>query len=392
MSTGEVRTVSEAILICCLLALAGLMLIRPREAFGAPGALILSCLTLYAGIGIVVAILNGTDLEEAQWYLVRYVKSVLVIVAAAVSGRVLWRRAGGESVMLGVLLVMTASCALIMASPWLMSILRFPPPDGNYRFFGSFADPNEAGLMACFTVVTALALISSGRSRFFALGALLVAVAAIVGTFSRTALVVLPIVLLSSLLACRGIQRKRVAGAAAIVGVAVAGAVVVTGAEALDERQVSRWRSLYEMTATVSTRDLSLEERTTLWSLALEQTLDAPLLGNGLGRLHALDGAWYDPNGLLMGAHNEYLILAGEAGFLPFVLFALFLVVTLQAGFSKNASWPLAAVSGWAIVLTAFSMTFHGILTFRMCNFIIGLICAVTASCSRDEGLRPETT
>ena len=395
MWTGEEQAVSEAMLICCLLALAGLTRVGPREALGAPGALILSCLMSYAGIGIAVAIVAGDDLREAQWYLVRHLKSALVIVAAAVSGRVLWRRAGSERVTQGLLLVMTAGCTLILASPWLVSILRFPPPDGEYRFFGSFADPNEAGLMACFTVVTALALIDSGRSRVFALGALLVAVAALVGTFSRTAFIILPVVMLGSLLVSRGAGRKRIAGSVAVVAVAVAGAVAAVDTDALGERRVSRWDSLIGIVGLSSAEDVSLADRSTLWSLALEQTLDAPLLGNGLGRLHALDRAWYNTDGVLLGAHNQYLILAGEAGFLPLVLFVLFLVVTFQAGIGKKAVrpvWPLGAVSGWTIVLIIFSMTFHGILTYRICNYIIGLSCAIAASCSRDEGSRAETT
>ncbi|MCY4373125.1 MAG: O-antigen ligase family protein [Spirochaetaceae bacterium] len=396
MWTGEERAVSEAMLICCLLALAGLTRVGPREALGTPGVLILFCLMSYAGIGMTVAIVAGADLREAQWYLVRHVNSALVIIAAAVSGRVLLRRAGSERVMRGLLLVMTAGCTLILASPWLLSILRFPPLAGEYRFFGSFTDPNEAGLMACFTVVTALALIDSGRSRVFALGALLVGVAAVAGTFSRTAFIVLPLVLLGSLPASRGAGRKRIAGSVAVVAVAVAGALAAVDMDTLDQRGVSRWNSLIEVVGSSSVEDTSLADRSRLWSLALEQTLDAPLLGSGLGRLHSLDGAWYNREGVLLGAHNQYLILAGEAGFLPLALFVLFLVVTFQAGFRTKTDrpfvWSLGAVSGWTIVLIVFSMTFHGILTYRICNFIIGLICAVTASCPRHEVSRPETT
>lgn len=392
MSTGEERAVSEAMLICCLLALAGLLRVGPREALGTSGALILSCLVSYAGIGIVVSILDDADPREAWFYLVRHLKSVLVILAAAVGGRVLWRRDGGERVVLGLLLVMTASCTLILASPWLVNVLSFPPRDGAYRFFGSFADPNEAGLLACLTVVTALTQIGCGRFRVFALGALLVAVAALVGSFSRTALLVLPVVLLGSLLACRGVRRKRVAGGIAILVAVLAGVLGTVDTDTMYEPQLNRWESLLTLTDELSRSDLALAGRLPLWSLAVEQTLDAPLTGNGLGRLHHLDGAWINEDGILMGAHNQYLTLAGEAGFLPLVLFAMYLLVTLKAGFGKNAIWPLAAASGWAVVLAVFSITFHGVLTYRFCAFIIGLSCAVTASCARDERPGPETT
>ena len=365
------------------------------EALGPSGVLILSCLVSYAGIGIVVSILNGTDLRPHSewWYLVRHAKSAVVILAAAVGGLVLCRRIGRERVLLGLLLVMTVSCALILASPWLANFLQFLPPDAAYRFHGWFTDPNEAGLMACLTVCTALAVVGSGRSRVLAMGALLVAVAAGISTYSRTAWLTLILVSLGSLLAAStSVRPKRTVGAVAVVGIAVAVVLANTEMQEFGERQVERWESMYQFANAADLTETTLADRTILWSLALEQTLDAPLLGNGLGRIHALDEAWYNADGALMGAHNQYLVLAGEAGVLPLVLYVLFLVVTLQASFSKNASWPLGAVGGWVIVLTVFSVNFHGILTYRFCNFIIGFICAVTASCSRDEGPRPETT
>lgn len=388
---GGERAASGVMLFCCLVALAGLTRIGPRSALGTPGALILCCMMSYAGIGILVTTLSGAYPEPHTewWYLVRYANSALLILAVAVSGGVLWRRVGGERVMFGILLIMAGSCALVLVSPWLSSVLAYRPGAGDYRFFGAFADPNEAGLMACFTVAVALAVVGVERFRGLAYGALAVAVPAVVGTFSRTALLTLPIVLVGSLWASGGVQRKRVAVILGLVCVITVGAVASLDADRFDERQVSRWRSLLTLVDQADPDDLALAGRSVLWGLALEQTLEAPLHGNGLGRLHQLDGAWYSEDGDLLGAHNQYLILGGEAGFLPLALFVLFLAVTLRAGFGKNKTWPLVAVSGWSICLIVFSMAFHGVLTYRFCNFVIGLICAISAGWSRDEDLAP---
>lgn len=394
MSGGGERAASGVMLFCCLVALTGLTRIGPRSALGTPGALILACMLSYAGIGFVVATLSGAypGPHTEWWYLVRYAKSALLILAVAVSGGVLWRRVGGERVVSGILLVMTGSCALVLVSPWLSNVLPYPSRVGDYRLFGAFADPNEAGLMACFTVVVALAAVAVERLRVLAYGALAVAVPALVGTFSRTALVTLPIVLVGSLWVSGGVHRKRVAAILGLVCVITVAAVASLDADRFDERQVSRWRSLFTLVDQADPDDLALAGRLVLWGLALEQTLEAPLHGNGLGRLHQLDGAWYSEDGDLLGPHNQYLILGGEAGFLPLALFLLFFAVTLRTGFGKNRTWPLVAVSGWSIVLLVFSMAFHGVLTYRFCNFVIGLICAITAGCSRDEVLRPGTT
>ena len=243
------------------------------------------------------------------------------------------------------------------------------------------------------TAVTALAVMRRGRSQFLAYGALLVAVAALVGTFSRTALVVLPILVLGALLVSRGAQRRRLAGGTVIIGLVLAGMLANLDSDLFEERQLARWNSLAEIVELSTVDDVSLAGRATLWRLALDQALESPLIGNGLGSLHQLEEAWYNDEGILLGAHNQYLILFGEAGFVPLLLFASFLWVTFHAGFRKEkALWALGAVSGWALVLTLFSIAFHGILTQRACNFIMGLSCAVMAGCLGDEGAPTEPT
>ena len=390
MWIGVDRAFSGLMLLCCLLALAGLLRVRPREALGTPGALILGCLASHLGIGTLVAIVNGTALQsQATWHLVRYAGVVLVILAAAIGGRVVWRRIGGERLLLGVLVILTASCMLMLASPWLFDILQDPPREGIYRFFGSYADPNEAGTVASFTVVLALALMRRGRYRLVGYGALAVAAVAVVGTFSRTALVVIPVLVFGALIVSRQEERRRVASGALVVALVGAGVGVTLNTDLFEERQVARLYSVVEVFDPAG-RDLSLAGRAALWRLALDQTLESPLFGNGLGRLHSLDGAWYNEQGVLLGAHNHYLILWGEAGFLPLILFVAFLATAFLAGFRrKRAYWALGAVSGWALVVMMFTMTFHSILTLRATNFVIGLSCAVIASLSSARSETP---
>ena len=393
MWIGLERAFSPLILVGCLAALAGLLRCEPRAALGLPGALILMTLVSYGGIGMLVGVATGTALEaNATWYLTRHVSSLLLILAVAVGARVAWQRIGGERVLLGVLLILTASCALMLASPWLREVLQSPPMDGAYRFFGTFSDPNEAGLVACFTVAAALALIRSGRYRILAYGSLMVALTALIGTFSRTALVVLPALAAGAMLLARGAQRRRLAGAGALIVLSMAGVRVGLDMTLFEDRQLERLNSLREIVEVSTIGDLPLAGRVTLWRLAGDRALESPVFGNGLGTSHALEGAWYNTEGVLLGAHNQYLILVGEAGFLPLLLFAGFLAAALAAGFRfERASWALGTVSGWALVLTLFSFAFHGLLTQRATNFIIGLSCAVVASCIRgDETHSPQ--
>ena len=382
------RAFSALILLCCLLTLVELLRSGPREVLGSSGALILGCLGSYVGIGIVVAIVSGMELRsQGVWYLTRHVSSALVILAAAAGARALWRRRGAESVLPGLLVVLTVSCTLMLSSIWLYGVFQNPPEEGAYRYTGSFSDTAEAALVACFTIVTALALLRRGRAYILVYGALLIATIAVIGTFTRTALIGLPILVAAALFVSRGAQRKRLAGGAAIIGLLLVGPLIISDQDLLDERQAARWNSVMEI------GNLSIGERVALWRLAWERALESPIYGNGLGSSHALEEAWYNHDGVLLGAHNNYLILFGEAGFIPLVLYAAFLAAAVHAGFwQRKKYWALGAVSGWALTLTIFSMTFHGLLTYRAVDFIIGVSCAMMTRCRSGEDALPETT
>ena len=392
MWIGAERAFSIPILIACFVALAGLLRHGPREALGVPGVLILATLLSYASIGMAASIANDTGLQtRASWYFTRHAKSILVIVAAAVGGRVLWRQIGGDRVLRGVLIILTASCTLMAASPWLGDLFRNPTPEGAYRYGGAFSDPNHAAIVACLTVAAALALARRGHSRVFPYAALVVATLALVGTLSRTALVVLPFALLGVWLANRRAPRKRIAGGIAIIGLVLAAVWTNRNTTWITDRQRGRWYSLFDLVEGGRVEELPLEGRASLWRLAWEAGLESPLLGNGLGSAHHLERGWINSEGILMGAHNQYLILFGEAGVLPALFFVSFLVVTVAAGFRKRAaSAALVAVSGWTLVLALFSLTLHGLLTLHACTFIIGLSCAFTASALGEQGAQPE--
>ena len=384
MGLGPTRAASALTLLCSLLALVGLMRTGPREALGVPGLLLLSCLLSYVGVGIAVAILTGTE-SLAMRYLKDGLFSILVITAAAVGGSVVWRRLGGERVLMGVLLILALSCALMLASPWLWEIIPNPPREGAYRFFAPYANPNQAAVIASFTVVTALAFLRSGRYQVLAYGVLLAAVVAVVGTISRTAIIVLPIVMLSAVFSARGGQRRRLLVALAIVAVAGTGVTMNIGVGMLQEPQLARFRTLTDLVPPVVIDDVSLASRIALFELGLDQALDSPLVGSGLGHLHHLEEAWYNEAGSLMGVHNQYLVLIGEAGALPLILFVAFLVVAVHAGFRSERAWPLGAVSGWALVLSLFGFASQGLLMHWEVNFIIGLGCAVMTGYLSDQ-------
>ena len=381
MWLGIERALSPVMLLCCLAMLSGLLRVSLRDALGGMGVLLMAALVSYIGIGTLVAVVSGMEWRtDAFWYLRRYASSVLLILAVAVGGRIVMERTGGERTLLVILALLTASCALMLTSPWLLLIFPTAPPDGRFRHFGPFQSPNEAGFVACLAVVLAFSYLRAGRFSVMAYGSLLVAVSALVGTFSRTALVTLPLVAAGGVLVGRGAERWRLlAGMLVISWVGVRTWVDATAGALLDP-QVARLDSLLTMVESLSVDDVTLAGRLTLWEIGTELAMASPLYGYGLGRFHALEEAWYNDDGVLLGVHNQYLTLWGEAGVVPLLLFVFFLVGMLRLGWRRDTEIAVrSAASGWAMVILVNGLSAHGLLLSRASTFILGISCAAAA-------------
>lgn len=381
MWTGVPFPLSVPMLVCCLLTLPALLRIQVTDALGGMGALLLAALASYLCIGIAVVIATPEAVRTDAWdYLDRYLRSILLIVAATVGGDIVLRRAGRERTLLGVLVLLTASCVFMLASPLLMSVFRNPPVDGDFRYFGTFANPNEAGFVASLAVVLAIAFIRAGRFTVVGYGGLFVAASASIGTYSRTAIAILAFLLAQGALKARGRERWRFLAALVVVGWLFTRTLANLDAGLLAGPQVERLYSLFDMVESRSTNDVSMGGRLTLWQIALERTLDSPLVGSGLGRLHSLEEAPLSDEGIPLGAHNMYLMLWGEAGFIPVTLFVLFLAGLLRFGMSgRQGDLTAAAVGGWGLVLLLSGLTSHSVLLSRPGNFVMGLTLAATA-------------
>ena len=382
MWIGVEHALSVPMLLCCLIALLGLLRFGIVDALGRLGVLLVVALASYVGIGILAAILTTSALHVDPWdYLERYLMSILLIVAAAVGGRVVFERAGREMVLLALLGILTIGCAFTIASPWLFLVFQNPPGDGMFRHFGTAGNPNEAGFIACLTVVLALSFVRTGRFTVLGYGSLFVATTALIGTYSRTSLLILAFVVVGGVVASRGRELWRFVGGLAVVGWLAGRTLARLAAGTLQDSQIRRLSSLVEVFQTASVDDLTMAGRLTLWRLATEQALESPAVGSGLGQLHSLEEAWISTSGTLLGAHNVYLTLWGEAGLIPVILFVLFLAGMLRLGMSRRLdTLTVSVVGGWGLALLLAGVTSHSILLSRSNNFVIGVACAAAAA------------
>ena len=116
------------------------------------------------------------------------------------------------------------------------------------------------------------------------------------------------------------------------------------------------------------------------WELAkggLDLFLEAPFIGNGIYRLHYLSADTINYLGEMEGVHNVYLMLAGEAGLVPLLLYLLFLCSLARLLWVAPKSPARDVIVFWVAVIACFSMVFQHLLTLGANMFLIGLCCAL---------------
>ena len=373
-----------------------------RLALGGHGYLIVASMISYLIIGLSVTFLTGTTwhmLEGGGGYRLpfRVCLSVMVIVASGFGAWVVLQKIGVERLLAGVLFIQAIACILILMTPWLIDYVYYSLSDGyqhlgGYRFMGSFKGSSAAGVMACYTVASALALsLSADRYRMLAWGvAILGSVAAFV-TFSRSAVVMLALLYLFFLWSVVSTHRLRPTSVGiwllvtCVVGIFV---LVVVNAEylPLNSSQVRRlqWFVTLEPLG-------SMSQRAVVWPLSISYIAESPIFGHGLSQFHQLENGptCYTREAALpvtCGSHNAYLMLWGEAGIIPAALYLFFVgslfwirLVVLPKSIITDT------VVGWGIVLAMAGMTVDEVPYAVWNNFIMGLICAMLARAFRES-------
>lgn len=382
--TGSPSVFKPLLALCSLLLiLLGLLKVSLNRALGVPGALVIATLGSYLIVASTVSLTTSFGPGWNAWeHFEDYASSIILILAAALGGYSVMRITGSETLLKIVLVFLTVDCIAILATPVLSEYYVFPGLS-SYRFLGNFKNPNDAGLIGCLTAVLALSFFQVRRHRWFTYLALTLAVGATLGTFSRAAFLILIFILTVFFF----FNHRGRAIVVKWLSVAIPTGVIFLMIVDLDPYLLEqRWQRLSEIATLLpgyQVSDSSLSERQELLVLALGETAKSPFFGNGLGTIHSLENAPYSSQGIPQGAHNQYLILTGEAGIIPLVLFLLFLGSLLRLRLKAERSVVRDAVVGWAIVIGLGCMVSHNILAMRIVDFLIGLSCAIVATCWR---------
>ncbi len=408
-------TVLSIVFVSCLVLLA---FVKPRwwKAIGTPGLLLIATIASYLVIGSAVSLVSGIDLLTRD--VARQAFFLLVTLATILGGRSILERIGIEEISKWMLLVLIASCAVILLTPTLNSIGILPEYRLPSRLTGVFNDPNDAGFAACITAVLALALLYNNIHRSLAYSALALGCAAVIMTFSYGSLLVLGMVLIFCLILNGRSLRQDIFRTAvtvtlsAIVFVllgmvvysniipqqeqdtppAIAKAPEPTNAlepadtpeptstsEPILNRVDTAINTVRQQNRGTDGRRTTLAARIDQWELGAEKVMESPFVGNGLRQLFRLEGAPLNYQYLPAGAHNLYLILIGEAGIISISLYLLFLFFLIRLFWTTPKSLARDSVIGWAIVMILFSGAFQHLLILGVSNFFIGLTCVIAA-------------
>lgn len=197
-------------------------------------------------------------------------------------------------------------------------------PDNYGRYSGFYLNPNAAGFIALVGYALSFAL-NNKKTKLICQG---ICTLAGLLTFSRTFILIWLILNLASLKLSLKNLRVLGIGTTLIILVFTFGEVLNLGGE-----RYEIFKSLLGSNPNLSSNSgIQEDSRTETWALFYNEMLKHPVLGGGYGK--------FQGGGLhKIGPHNTYLLIAGEAGVLPFILFLTFIIYLCISGyriFKKN--------------------------------------------------------
>jgi O-antigen ligase len=312
---------------------------------------------------------SATQGQEAPiQFAVTYISSILLIVAAAsfASGRNSLQGIADDLRLLKTVLII--SCLSAWFSPLFRTVFTVDLSDAD-RSAGFFGNPNETGMLAVVTV--AIILSHPTRSKVLNLAQFIIAVGAIVLTFSKASLVTLILAVF-----VYGVRRAR--PLLTLGPVALAAFVALSTGLIVDFDLVeltSYQRERLENVASLLKGEITSETttgRTDVWEIGWQRIEENILAGSGIGTFHNMvDGVRDEDDENWVGVHNTYLMVWGEAGLVAFLLLAIanaqLVYRALRSTFSEFALL-------YVVVLEIDMMAAHNVLGLRFHNLLTGMV------------------
>lgn len=250
------------------------------------------------------------------------------------------------------------------------------------RQSGLFGNPNEAGSFGLYFLVIVLSSALVFKSNKYILLLLsLLAIYSVFVTFSKAAIGTAGLVLLMFFtFNLKNIFRIGKSNRRVFILSVVSFAFIFSSI-------YSQWDNLFEsFTQGQQKRALSFflllqgevskkttSERNITFNYGWEMIKSSPIFGNGFGSFHRFaDGP------LQLGVHNTHLLILGESGIIPFVLFLILFLLLIKKGLQINEIGIRFLIIGMCVVFfICVSGTGHNALYDRVSNAILAIMISI---------------
>ncbi len=217
------------------------------------------------------------------------------------------------------------------------------------RYSGFYLNPNVAGFICIYGYSFIYGLKSTtlkliGQFLFTLMGLL---------TFSRTFIVIWILINLISLKI--SVKNIRIFGIGFLIFSTL---LVIDETVGLNNPRFEQLKNIVN-NENVSTQEISEDSRTATWAKFYDQVLESPFFGNGYGTFSGKLG--------VLGAHNTYLMILGEAGIIPFALFLGYIGFLFYWSYHFFKQSPNLIMQ--TISLSVFLLANHNFFTFYYMSF-----------------------
>jgi len=318
------------------------------------------------GLGGLLPLASGGELDSTR--LIAYVGTV--IYCSAVYFFIAQRgRDGLQWVLTVVQILFFFDCIAVLNDGLIVSYFGIERPEE--RASGFFDNPNEAAVMALYFLI--IIATTATRLSLATVLKLAVALAALLLTFSKTGILLFFFLAGAFLLVRRLYGILAVALVSMLVLFPIIQFIVSVNPLGMADEQVLRIGQIVDVFSG-EVDNKTTTGRVELWGIGLERIGKTIPLGSGIGSYHRMEGSGHlDLEGNWLGVHNTYLMVLGESGLLPFLIFLGFLFVLIRTSLSGAYSLTMA---GFLVVFISDMFVTHGVLTLRLHNLMLAIMMA----------------
>ena len=272
-----------------------------------------------------------------------------------------------------VLLLLSSFATLL--SPYLKTYVGFT----GERASGLFENPNEAATAALYSLV----LVAAYPARSYLTTGLQAAIAilALILTFSKSALLVLLLLMCLALAGRRSIATSVLAAVGLVTVIYGIGFVNENAPFNLGQENRERLGAVSHILSGEITPETTTG-RTLLWQFAWGKLeLQLPW-GAGIGEFHHMEGGYRNTRKEWLGSHNFFLMILGESGLLPFALLIAF-IISLFAGAYRSRERTVAI--GFAVIVVGEMFSSDSLLGSRLSSIALAVSMAIAARANMER-------